>query len=160
VPNALGDLIASEVKRAEDDYQGVRSKALSVVTLAGGLVTLLSGLLTIAASSRTNLLRSDGRWVMGFAIGAFVGAGIIALWVNVPSTVESPKPEALKTLVENNWDDEGWDQKTTKVMATYLISMSKANNSKAWWLIGAISFEIVGIGLTGALGILVVGHVS
>ena len=108
--NALGDLIAAEVARAESDYSGVRARALSIVALTGGLVTLFAGLLTIAASSKHDILQTDGRWVLLVTLAAYVLSAVAALVVNVPSNVESPKPADLMRFVEDNWDDEGWDK--------------------------------------------------
>jgi hypothetical protein len=160
VANALGELITSEVTRAEADYQNVRSRALSIVAVAGGLVTLLSGLLTIAAGSKAHLLSLAGRWVLGCALIAYVLAAISALIVNVPSEVDAPTPEALGTLVESNWDDDGWDKSVATVLTTYLGSLVNANKSKNRWLIAAIVCEIAGIAFTAVLAILIVQHLN
>jgi hypothetical protein len=132
----------------------------SALSLSQVLVTLLSGLLTIAAGSKTNLLSVGARWVLGVALVAYVGSAISALVVNVPSEVESPKPDALKALVENDWDDDGWDKSVATTMVTYLGSLSVANAAKTRWLIAAIACEIAGIGFTAILAILIVQHLS
>jgi hypothetical protein len=156
----LGDLIKAEVLRAETDFQAFRTRAISVVAVAGGLVALTTGFLSVAAGSNKDILPSDGRWPLVLALTCFVLSTVCALAINLPANVDQPNPANLRTFVDESWDDESWDQSVATVLVDYLESLRKANNTAARWLVGAIGLEMLGIAFTAVMAIYIVGHLA
>jgi hypothetical protein len=144
-PNDLGVYIASEVARAEQDYQNVRTRALSLVGTSGGLVALVSGLLAIAVGSAKAVVPTDARWTIAVALSSFILSTISALVVNFPQTVTSSDQTKLGSLVECHWDDEGWNKSVAEILVTYLGSLRKNNGRTANWLTSSVTFQILGI---------------
>ena len=158
--NELGTLIVAEVGRAESDFQGGRTKALSVVGIAGGIVTLTTGFLGVAAGSNKDFLQAGDRWALVLALAAFVVAAILALIANLPAKVTLSKANELKPLVTEYWDAEGWDRRVAELYIDYLISLREANRRTAHLLTAAIACEIAGIAFTALLALLVVSHLT
>jgi hypothetical protein len=102
-PNQLGLYIASEVARAEQDYQNVRSRSLNLMTVSGGLVALVTGLLTVAAGTVKSVIPSNARWTVATAMGAFILSTVCALKINWPQNVESSEETKLNELIDNSW---------------------------------------------------------
>jgi predicted lysophospholipase L1 biosynthesis ABC-type transport system permease subunit len=160
MPSDLGDLIKAEVSRAESDFQAFRARAISVVAVAGGLVALVTGFLSVAAGSSKDILPSDGRWPLVLAVACFVLSTICALVINLPKAVDQADTEALRTFVDANWDDDGWDQSVARLLVNYLSSLREANVKAARWLVGAVGLEILGIAFTAVMAIYIVGHLA
>lgn len=159
--NELGNLVQSEVSRAEVDLQGFRARALSVLAVSGGLVTLASGFFAIATGATHQVkITPAERWLLGVAFFFYVASAITALLVNRPRDVDLPDPTALQGFVDNNWNDTGWDKQASSVLATYLVSLKDLNKRNSWWLTAAIGLEILGVALTAVVAILVIGHVT
>jgi hypothetical protein len=158
VANDLGAFIAAEVARAEIDFQNFRARALNVVGVAGGLVTLVGGFLAIAAGGRKDFLPTSGRWSVLIAVLAYVLSTAAALIVNRPVDAEEAKPADLLRYAQEEWSDEGWDQKVAEVSARYLASLRMLNRTAAKWLTAAIGLEIIGIAATALTALLVVQH--
>jgi hypothetical protein len=158
VPNELGTLIAAEVTRAEADFQGGRTKALTIVGISGGLVTLTTGFLGVAAGGNKDFLKSGDRWALVFAFAAFVAAAILALVTNLPSAVTLAKARELKPLVTDHWDADGWDQRVAELYVEYLISLRAVNSRTATLLTAAIGAEIAGIFFTAVMAFLALSH--
>ncbi len=158
MPNDLGTLIAADVVRAETDLQALRTRALSVVGISGGLVTLVSGFLAIAAGGDKDFLPDAARWTVVSALFAYVMATVSALVINLPTDVTAANAEDLQALAQEHWDDEGWDQQVAVLLSKYLVSLRTANASAARWLTVAIGFEIGGIAATAVMAVLVVDH--
>lgn len=158
--NDLGALIQAEVARAESDYGGVRSKALGILGVAGGLVSLVTGFLAIAAGSEKDILPDHGDVVVAIAVGFFVLTTVIALIINFPAEVWATKASELRDLVDDHWDDDGWDQSVADFYVDYLDSLRVANRTGAQLLAAALVCEIIGIAATAALAILVVTHLG
>jgi hypothetical protein len=158
VPNDLGTLIATDVARGEADFQNVRGRALSVVSVAGGLVTLVTGFLAVAAGSNKNFLPSSARWSVLAALLAYILSTISALIVNLPGRVTVASAENLRRLAEENWNDEDWDRQVAILLAEYLVSLRRSNAWSIRWVTAAIAFEITGIAATSAMALLVIQH--
>jgi hypothetical protein len=156
----LGELIKSEVLRAEADFQAFRTRAISVVAVAGGLVALVTGFLSVAAGSNKDILPSGGRWPLVLAVACFVLSTVCALVINLPKEVDQADPDALLKFVDEDWSDDGWDQSVASMLVKYLKSLRQANASAANWLVGAISLEILGIASTAVMAVYIVGHLS
>ena len=153
----LGGMIASEVTRAEGDFAAFRTRALSIVGVSGGLVTLVSGFLALAAGSGKPFLERSDRWALYVALAGYVGAVVVALLMNLPGTVRLSKANELKPLVDDHWDDEGWDQSVASFLLEYLVSLRAVNERSATLLTFAIGLEMVGIASTAVMAVLVVG---
>jgi len=157
VASDLGSLIAAEVTRAEADFQAFRTRALGIVSVAGGLVTLVAGFLSIAAGTNKDILPTEARCTVLLALLSYVAATVLALVINVPASVRFARPQNLESFARENWDNEGWDQQAAIVLATYLTSLREANERAAKWLTGAIACEIGGIFFTAVMALLVIG---
>jgi hypothetical protein len=158
-PNQLGLTISTEVTRAETDYQNVRSRALSVIGLSGGLVALVSGSIAIAAgSNKVDFAPLPARIALLLALLSFIVASVLALLINRPGTVNALTADELKDYAENHWDDDGWDQQTAVYLTSYLGSLRISNDSTASKLTTAIWFEIAGVALTGLTALLIMYH--
>jgi hypothetical protein len=155
VSNYLGANVAAEVSRAEQDYQNVRSRALSLVGVSGGLVALVSGLLAIAAGSAKPVLPPNSRWTIGAALLAFVLSTICALCDQSAWGSYGERCPSLRDLVNKDWDDTGWDRQVASILVDYLESLRKDNEGNANWLIASIAFQILGIALTAVMAILI-----
>ena len=158
--NDLGAFIATEVTRSEQDYQNVRSRALSLVGVSGGLVALVSGLLAIAAGSTKVVLPISSRWTVGAALVAFVASTICALVINKPQDVTASEVPSLRQQVKSDWNDVGWDQQVASFLVDYLGSLRKDNEHTAKWLIVSIACQILGISLTAVTAVLILVHVN
>jgi hypothetical protein len=147
--NELGALIASEIASAEDDLNRMRSSALNLVGVSGGLVTLMTGVVAVAGRQQTATLRSWGpRAVLIAGLLSYVAAGIVALRVNRPADVEMANPTELERFARDNWDDEGWDQQVAIVNAKYLTSLRSVNEDVAKGYAASIGLTIAGIAFT------------
>jgi hypothetical protein len=146
VPNDLGILIGDEVKRAESDFGGLRSRGQSVLTASGGLVTLLAAVLALAVGKDEHLVLSGLTGVAAIAaLFAFVVASVSVVLMYLPSRLEAPNPEQLAGFVSDEWDSEGWDQQVAAVQTKYLVSLRRANSALANKLTVAVVAEVVGI---------------
>jgi uncharacterized membrane protein len=118
--NPLGQLIEKEVARAEDALQEVRGRALNFVGVAGGLVTLIGGATAITVGTRKNLsVSTTTHWCLAIAIIAYVLATLVALGANVmPLNIVAVDPHGLTRLVQQNWEDDGWDVEVAEVSSS------------------------------------------
>jgi hypothetical protein len=157
--NELGNVISTEVTRAESDLDNFRSRGLGILGVSGGLVTLTTGFITVASgAAHKEVLAADQRWVLGVGFAAYVLAAVFALFTNVPQKVKLADAENLENFVQNDWDDEGWDKQEALLGARYLKSLRKVTRRNARLLLAAIIFEIVGIGFTAAIAFVVLEH--
>lgn len=159
-PNALGAYVATEVSRAEQDYQNVRSRALSLVTTSGGLVALISGLLAIAEGTSSSVIPKDSEWTIGVALSFFIVSTVCALAINLPQTVVSGDVTKLGALVDCHWDDTGWDKSVATILVEYLVSLRKDNTRNATWLRWSILFQILGIAFIAVSAFLILIHTN
>ena len=143
--NDLGAYIDSEVTGAKEDYQNVRSRALSLVTTSGGFVALVSGLLAIAAGVAKSSVPMDARWTVAVSLAAFIVSALFALCINRPQTVLSSDEDELAGYVKSNWNDTGWDQSIATISVTYLKTLRQNNLKTSKWLARSIAFQITGI---------------
>jgi len=158
VANELGAFIEKEVRRAEGEFEGVRSRAVSVTTAAAGLLTLLAGFIAIAAKDDPRILTTGARWTISAALVAFVLATVSAIVVNRPQPVTYTDPADLEAKAREHWEDDGWDQQIAIFSAEYLRSLRAANARSATWLAIAIGIEVLGVTLTAASAVQVVAH--
>lgn len=156
--NELGGFIAKEVERAEGEFEGVRSRAVSVTTAAAGLLALLAGFIAIAAKDDPRILTTGSRWTISAALVAFVLATVAAIVVNRPQPVTYTDPRDLEEKARAHWGDDGWDQQVAVFSAEYLKSLRTANEKSAKWLAIAIGIEVLGVALTAASAVQVVAH--
>jgi hypothetical protein len=156
----LGGLVEAEVKRAEADLAVFRSRALSLVGLTGILVTFVSGLVAIAAGGQKDVLPDDGGILLLVVLVAYVAAAICALWVNLPGDVTAAKAADLQEMIEDRWDEDGYDQSVAVLLTKYLVDLRRLNKDSAKWLACAIKLEIAGMTGTAALGLAMVHHVT
>jgi disulfide bond formation protein DsbB len=156
-PYAL--LLDAEAKRAEEDLSSMRSRALSIVTTASGIVTLLTALTTFAASKAENERGLSGRavWLLGFALGLFVAAAVLALWANRPGDIRRPKVTELTATARWNEKDSSGQPDTAdqervaaEVLAEYVVSVRKLSDRAAmylnlsiWALIAGLAFASI-----------------
>jgi hypothetical protein len=149
VSNELGALIASDIASAEDDLARMRSSALNLVGVSGGLVTLTTGVVAVAGRAQTETLRSWGpRGVLIAGLLSYVAAGIVALRVNRPADLEMADATELERFARANWDDEGWDQQVAIVRAKYLARLRSVNEEVAKGYAASIGLTIAGIAFT------------
>lgn len=160
MPNELGQLIDAEVVREEKSFEGVRSRALSIVSVAGVLVTVLTGLLTIAATSKSAILSVPAHVSLAVALFAMVISTILALCINFAGKVSRVDIEKVKPLVEDDWDDLGWDQRVAEWSLDHLKSLQTANRSSIRLLTLAIGFQVVGAMGLAATALFVVEHLK
>jgi hypothetical protein len=163
VANDLGQIVAAEVGRAEADYQAVRSRALNIVGLAGGLVTLVTGLLAIAVGStkvERVVLSGDARWTLGLALLGFVASTVCALVINLPGRVTAFDVPNLRMKVQDEWDASGQDQEGAAVLVDYLDSLRVNNGLNARLLMAAILCQILGIVGMATTAILIANHTT
>lgn len=152
--NDLGLLVADEVKRAEGDFGGLRSRGQSVLTASGGLVTLLGAVLAIALGKDRDLVLSGVAGVAAVvALCAFVAAATFVVLMFLPSGLEAPNPDTLERYVTEEWDAEGWDQQVAAVQVKYLKSLRAANSTLANKLTAAVIAEVVGIACVALMGL-------
>lgn len=159
-PNDLGAYVASEVDRAEQDYQNVRNRALNLVATSGGLVTLVSGLLAIAVGTDKSIVPLDSRWTIAVALGSFIASTVFALIINFPQSVTSSDQTKLGALVEGHWDDDGWSKRVAEILVEYLKSLRVDNGRTANWLTASISSQIAGITFIAVSAFLILIHAS
>jgi len=101
VSKELAAHVSAEVARAEQDYQSVRSRALNLIAVGGGLVTLVSGLLAIAAGgSKGDVVDTSTKFILGTGLAAFVVSIILALLINIPGWVTATDVADLREKVE------------------------------------------------------------
>jgi len=161
VGNGLGQIVAAEVGRAETDYQMVRSRALNIVGLAGGLVTLVTGLLAIAVGSpkvERVLLPGRARWSLSVALLGFVASTVCALVINIPGRVTVFEVPNLRMKVRDEWDASGQDQEGAALLVDYLGSLRVNNKRNAGLLMAAILCQIVGIVGIAITAVLIAQH--
>lgn len=158
--NELGAYIASEVGRAELDYQNVRTRSLSLITTSGGLLTIVSGLLAVGVGTANAIVPTDSRWTVAIALVAFLASAVCGLIINFPQRVVSSDETQLGGLVENDWSESGWDQEVAKVLVTYLTSLRDDTSHTIKWLKASISLQICGIGFVGLTAILILIHAT
>ena len=156
--NDLGAYVASEVDRAEQDYQNVRNRALSLLATSGGLVTLVSGLLAIAVGNDKSIVPLNSRWTIAVALSSFVVSAAFALIINFPQSVTSGDYTEMENLVKNHWEDDGWNKRVAEILVKYLKSLRKDNGSTAKWLTASICFQIVGIAFIAISAFLILLH--
>jgi hypothetical protein len=147
--NDLGAFVASEVARAEQDFQNVRSRAVSLTGISGTIVALASGLLAIAVhSSSTSTVPTDAKYFAGVSLIIFVLSTLCALLVNKPFDVQASDTEGkdgLRDLVDSDWGDSGWDQRVSQFLVEYLKSLRKANKFATRWLTATIALQSLGM---------------
>lgn len=154
MPNDLGDLIKSEVNRAEATMKGARDRGQAVLTASGALVTLLAGVLALALSKDAHLELSCFLVVATItALVAFVAATVLVLLMYMPSQVVAVDDEKVAEFALANWEDEGWDQQVAIVLASYLVSLRAANKSLLNRLAGAVIAEVIGIASAAVMAV-------
>jgi len=161
VSQELGAHVSAEVARAEQDYQSVRSRALNLIAVGGGLVTLVSGLLAIAAGgSKGDVVDTSTKVILGIGLAAFVASIIVALLINIPGWVTATDVADLREKVEKEWGAEGADQQVAAVEVEYLDSLRQNNRRTAKQLIWSIGFQCVGIAGIALAAVLVLANMS
>jgi hypothetical protein len=154
VSNDLGDLIKSEVDRAEATMKAARERGQAVLTASGALVTLLAGVLALARGKDAHLVLSRFLVVASItALVAFVAATVLVLLMYMPSQVEAVDDEKVAEFAEANWADQGWDQQVAIVLASYLVSLRAANKSLLNRLVGAVIAEVIGIASAAVMAV-------
>ena len=154
-PHDLGSFVSAEVTRAEAAYEGVRTRSLNTVGVAGALVALIAALIGLAAGSHKDILSSGARWTAAVALAAFVLSAICALIINVPARVVASNAAQLRQFTSDHWDDEGWDQSVATFLVEYLVSLREANAASSRWLIASIMLEVAGIALMAVTALVV-----
>jgi hypothetical protein len=160
--DAYARLIAAEVARDEADFKEFRARALSIISVAGGLVSLSTGLLAIAAGSRKDILPSGAGWLLSAALGAYVTACVLALRVNRPVLIDRPDESSLGELADAGWNDEDSDaeQSVAAVYVKYIASLRASNEHSATTLREAITAEATGVALTAVTAMLILWNIA
>jgi hypothetical protein len=158
--NELGTYIASEVARAELDYQNVRTRSLSLITTSGGLLTLVASLLAVGVGTANAIVPTDSRWTVAIALVAFLSSAVCGLIINLPQRVISSDETQLGGIIEQHWSESGWDEEVAKVLVTYLVSLRDDTGHTSKWLRAAITLQICGIGFVGLTAILILIHAT
>jgi hypothetical protein len=161
VSNALGDLIEAEVERAEADMTAARNRGQAVLTASGALVTLLAGVLALAVGKDAKVTVTGlmaGATVA--ALLAFIGATIFVLIMYLPVQVQAVSDADVANYAKESWEDEGWDQQVSIVLATYLQSMRKANKRLVNLLTCAITAEVIGIASAAVMALSLLGQAA
>jgi hypothetical protein len=154
--NDLGAHIATEVTRAETDYQNVRSRALSIVGVTSGLVTLITALLGVAEAEKLTAILGAARWSLFGGLVIFVLSTLCALLINRPQDITASNTDSLTTLVANDWDDEGWDRSVAEFLVKYLATLRNDNKRTASLLRWAIAFQLGGVGAFTITSLLII----
>ena len=101
-----------------------------------------------ATASKPGFLTSSAKWSIYAAVAA-CGSCRSRPSHERPVNIDEASPDELLTYVQQDWDDEGWEQRVAEVLGKYLISLRSRNKYSARQLVTAIGFEIFGIGATG-----------
>jgi hypothetical protein len=159
-PNPFGAYIASEVARAELDFQNVRSRSLSLITTSGGLLTLVAGLLAVGVGSSNAIVPTDSRWTVAVALVAFLASAVCGLLINFPQGVVSSDEKKLGAIVKDHWNDTTWDQDVATALVKYLVSLRADTRYTVKLLKASISLQISGVGFVGLTAILILIHAT
>jgi hypothetical protein len=160
-PSYLGTLISDEVTRAELDYQNFRSRALNVVTTAGGIVTLITGLLAIAIGTTAVVVTYECKVLLIVALVLLLVSACLALGINLPQRVQAAHEGELATFVKREWGHRGWEQRTAEFLVTYLASLRSDNKHSSRLLKFSIGAEILGLVFLAAAAVTILdsaGH--
>ena len=146
MPSDLGEFITSEVSGAEATMAAAQARGQAVLTVSGALVTLLAGVLALAAGKDTHVDLSPALVVATLAsLSGFVGATVLVLLMHLPPQVVAISLDEARTLVQDHWADEGWDQRVAEFRAEYFGSLRAANEHLLGLLYKAVIAEVVGI---------------
>jgi hypothetical protein len=162
VADAYADLIADEMKKDEADLDAFRSRALNVLSVAGGLVTLTSGLIALSVSADKNVLEGWAWLPLILALVAYLAASVMALSANLPTDVDRPGSDDLEELASDGWSDDelAASQSVAQVRVVYLRSLRALSTKVSRRLQLALGAEVVAIAMTGVTGLVVIRQLS
>jgi hypothetical protein len=139
--------IAGLLEEQDARKASLEQRALAVVTTAGALVSLLFGLVALISEADGFTLPRSAHGPLGVGLALFVGAGVLALVVNVPLIYTNADPEAIARILDRYWSDSVSDAEM-RVAATrekMFKAAQDANELKAWLLVGALTLEVLGV---------------
>lgn len=151
------DMIERDAKRAEDDLTAFRARALTVVTTSAGVVTLLTGLTAFSASKTEEEagLPKAGVWFVGFALGFFLIAALLALLAQRAGKVQTAQPGALVARTEpcvwygstpeGEPDTADQERVAAKLTAVYAETVHALAQKVAKWANRAIVAQIIAL---------------
>ena len=87
------------------------------------------------------------------ALAGFVVATVLVLVMYLPSQVVASDVSDASGLVDDHWEDEGWDQRVASFLVAYVGSLRVANEKLLPLLYAAIIAEVVGIAGTAAMAV-------
>jgi hypothetical protein len=143
--NELGAFVDAEVKRAEADYQGARTRAISIVGLTSGLVTIITALLGVAEVQKLQALHGSPLWAMFAALIFFVLSTLCALLIHYPQSVTVAEVQDLREKVQQDWEKPAWDHRVAELQVDYLESLRSDNKRTGNLLFAAITGQLLGV---------------
>lgn len=144
-PDALAELIRSQVQRAEANFQNIQWRSVAIAGFAGGFLTLLAGLLAVASSHQETALSSAATGHLKVALAGFVFSALVVLLINVPGWIQQPSIESMRRSLDGHAPGH-WDRRVASQSLRYLESLRKNIRIRGWLLIVAILAQIVAIG--------------
>jgi hypothetical protein len=141
--------IEAQLVREDERKKSFESRGVTVITSSSTLATLLLGLIAIATrSSQTFTLPSDAEEPLALALIAFTFAALLALFTNIPWSVDEADPDGLARVMDSDAWIEGEGEAIRSVAANRLAVLrgaSSANTKKGWALVAAMLFEAIAV---------------
>ena len=95
----------AQLAREEERKKWFEARGVTVITTSGTLATLLLGLIAIATkSTQTFTLPDASKTPLGLALVAFAVAALLAIFTNVPRSVDEADPEGLTAFARRLGD--------------------------------------------------------
>lgn len=150
-----GQLIESEVTRAEQTLSELRQRALALAGTFSGIVTIL----VAVAGFSDNGVNGWRLMLVSVAVIAFLSASVYCALTNQIANVNRPGTDALRNLVdEYRWDqphidDDEKERVVAKVLVEYLQPMRNAGDKAGKRLQVALSLQVLGTVLAGGAAV-------
>lgn len=141
----------SDARREESERKtSLEQRGGFVISTSGALVTLLIGVLAVANRPEGARIPPPAREHLGWAVFAFAGAAVLAIFTNLPLLYAGTDPAGLKRRVQADMWGGRRDvaaRRVGEMWVNVIGSAQRQNSRKGWLLFAAFFLEVAAVAL-------------
>ncbi len=141
----------SDARREESDRKtSLEQRGGFVISTSGALVTLLIGVLAVANRPEGAQIPAPAREHLSWAMFAFAGAAVLAVFTNLPLLYGGADPDILRERVQLEMWQGRRDvaaRRVAEMWVTAIESAQRQNGRKGWALFAGFLLEVAAVAL-------------
>ena len=152
------ELIEQQLAEEDTRKASFEQRGITVITSSGVLISLLFGIGALVTSAKGFSVTDHVRGLLAGAVGAFAGAAIAGIVVNLPLRYSNVHAADLERVIQPRWWGRAADPAARRAAEARVGVLRRArtiNTVKGWTLFAAIILEVVAIGLVASAVVLI-----